>query len=116
MLVIWPFAIVEDAVEIRALLRVGIEPRVEVFGFDRHDAAIMAPRSDFRRRLVGDGSALPQILAWPFPMRHQTGHQHVLARFGPELQHDAFFFLARSQFAPFGTMAADVLVEGIGHH
>ena len=54
MLVIRPLAVIEDRVERVEIVRIGIEPGVDIGGLDRDDAAIMSRGGYFCGRLVGD--------------------------------------------------------------
>ena len=54
MLVVRPLTIIEDRVLRRQTRGVRVEPGIDMFGFDRNDAAIVSRRSHLGRRLIGD--------------------------------------------------------------
>jgi len=53
MLIVRTLAIIEDRIQRLEVLRIRVEPGVDVFRLDRDDAATMAGRGDFRRRMSG---------------------------------------------------------------
>ena len=54
MLIVRPLSIVEDGVERLEVVRVRIEPGVDVLGLDRNDAAIVAGCGRFQQALICD--------------------------------------------------------------
>ena len=60
-----PRLVIEDGLQRVQLVRLGIEPGVDVFGFDLDDAAVMANDGDFERRLVDDSCIMKTARAHP---------------------------------------------------
>ncbi|CAE6885446.1 hypothetical protein R70199_02786 [Paraburkholderia domus] len=54
MFVVRPLAVIEDGVLRSQIGQIRIEPCIDVFRFDRNNAAIMTGGCDFWRRLVSD--------------------------------------------------------------
>lgn len=55
MLVVGMRAVVEDRVQRGEVVRVRVEPGVDVFGLEVDDGAVVPGGGDFRLRFVGDG-------------------------------------------------------------
>ena len=78
MLVVRPFAVIEDGVEGREVCRIRIEPRGDVLGLDRDDAAVVAGGGNLCRRLIGDrGKGEKVRFTWTVPMRPQARNQTI---------------------------------------
>ena len=54
MFVVRAVAVIEDQLQGRKIRRIGVQPGIDMVGLDRHDAAVMARRSDLGGRRIGD--------------------------------------------------------------
>src|SRR5471032_1239926 len=84
-------------------------------GLDRDDAAVVAGKRYFLRRVVCDGCEREQVrFALPLPVRPQARYLHFLGRVGPEFQDHVFIFLPLKRHTIFESKSTHVFVEG-GH-
>ena len=117
MLVVRALTVIEDRVQRGQVLRVRVQPHVDVLGLDRDDAAVVSGGSDFGRWLIGDRRERQQVrLIGRRPARPQARNQHHFAGARRELKDQVLSLLARLQFATFGLVPRHILVEGIGQH
>ena len=113
MLIIRPFAVVEDRVRRRKVLQVWVQPRVDVLLENWADAAVLASRCDFLRWLIGDGCKREQVrCAGARRPRPQAHNEHLLCWPWPEYEHNIFDLLALAQLAVLRTMLVDVFDVG----
>lgn len=119
MLVEWLVAIIEDRVQRRQVVGVGIQLSVYGGRFDRNDATVMIGCNDLGRRFVRDDRERKQLAHAGFlalVMIPETGHQHVVRRVRSKLQHKVFFLLAGRELVAFSLVPCHVFIKRVHDH
>ena len=80
MFVVRTRTVFEDRLQRVEVLRVGIEPGVDVLGLDRDDAAIVVRSGNLCRWFVRNRSERQQICSLPYEGRRNNPTSYVIGR------------------------------------